>query len=390
MGTFIPLGKIRGIKIQLHWSWLLIFLLIVWSLATSQFPDNYKHWSSAEYWIVAVAAAILLFVSVLIHELSHSVVAQSKGLPVDSITLYVFGGASNLPREPESAGSEFWMAFAGPLSSIVLGVLFLGAYLSIPGPQWLSAIFAYLGFINLILAVFNLIPAFPLDGGRVLRSIIWGISRDRKRASGMALNVSQWVAWGLMLLGIWTALTVSVVSGIWLALIGWIVQNTASAYRMMEGPSGLQSLRVADAMTVSPVTVGPDLRLDQAVQEYLLHQDERALPVVTADQLRGLLTVSDVQKFAPDTWQGISVWRAMTPVEKLVTVEPSTPLLDALRLMTDGQGGELPVLERGELKGLLSREKVQHYLRIRHELGIDAAPPDDQDGQEKGLSQPLR
>jgi Zn-dependent protease len=382
LGTFIPLGTIRGIKVRLHWSWLIIFVLIVWSLATSQFPSNYKSWSSAEYWVVAVAAALLLFVSVLIHELSHSVVAQAKGLPVDTITLYVFGGASNLPKEPQSAGTEFWMAFAGPLSSIVLGVLFLGAYLALPGPQWLGAIFAYLGTINLILAVFNLIPAFPLDGGRVLRSIMWAITRDRRKASGTALTVSQWIAWGLILLGIWTALTVSIVSGIWLALIGWIVQNTASAYRVMEGPSSLQSLRVADAMTVSPVSVGPDLRLDKAVQDYLLHQDERALPVVTEDQLRGLLTVSDIQKFPADTWQGISVWRAMTPVEKLVTVEPSTPLMEALRLMTDGQGGELPVVEAGELRGLLSRDKVQHYLRIRHELGIDASPPDGPDGRE--------
>jgi Zn-dependent protease/CBS domain-containing protein len=370
-GNSFRLGTIRGITIRLHWSWAIIFVLITWSLAASYFPSAFKSWSPAECWVLGAAAAILLFVTVLIHELSHSFVARARGLPVDSITLYVLGGVSDLSREPDSAGTEFWMAFAGPLASIVLGVLFLGLYAALSVPDWLGALFVYLGSINLILAVFNLIPAFPLDGGRVLRSAAWGITRNRHRATSLAISVSHWIAWVFILLGIWTALTVNLISGIWLALIGWFVQTSASSYKAMEGSVGLKVLHVSDAMTPHPATVSPDTRLDTAVQDYLLHQEERALLVVNMDQLLGLLSVTDIQHVPSEQWSLTSVWRAMTPVERLETTTPDFPLLDALRLMMDHRRNELPVMQDGQLVGLLSRGRAFHYLQFRRELGLD-------------------
>ncbi len=369
-GNAISLGTIRGIKIRLHWTWAIVFLLLTWSLAEGYFPQNFRSWSAAEYWLVAAAAAILLFVTVLIHELSHSLVARAQGLPVDSITLYLFGGVSNLTHEPESAGQEFVMAAAGPLASVVLGLIFLGLYASLVVPDWLSALFGYLGTINLILAFFNLVPAFPLDGGRILRSALWGFTKNARRATRSATRMSEGVAWVFILLGIWIAFTVDLVSGLWLALIGWFVFNAAVSYRTLSGPGPLAALHVADVMTSNPATIPPETRVDVAVQDYLLREDERALPVMGDGRLLGLLSVSDIRHFPPEQWSTVAVWRAMTPVDRLDTVPPDAPLTDAVRLMTEHRRNELPVVQDGQLVGLLSRGKVAHYLQVRRELGL--------------------
>jgi Zn-dependent protease/predicted transcriptional regulator len=379
----LPLGTIRGIKLRLHWSWSIIFVLLTWSLAVSVFPQSFKASNQAEYWLLGAAGALLLFVTVLIHELSHSFVARAQGLPVDSITLYLLGGVSSLNREPESASAEFWMAFAGPLASLVLGALFLGLHLLLYGPTWLGALFAYLGEINILLALFNLVPAFPLDGGRVLRSIAWGITQSRSRATALATSVGQWIAWGFIFFGIWLVVLGMFITGLWLVFIGWFVQNSALAYRAMEGTGGLKSLRVADAMTTHPVTVSPDLRLDSAVKDYLLHQDERALPVVSEGRLLGLLSVTDIQHMPLQQWSLISVWRAMTPVERLDTITSDSSLMDALRLMSEHRRHELAVVQDTQLVGLLSRSKALHYLQVRRDLGLDSnVPPSNPTGHE--------
>jgi CBS domain-containing protein len=295
-------------------------------LADGYFPQHFKTWSPAECWLVGAAAALLLFVTVLIHELSHSLVAQAQGLPVSSITLYLFGGVSNLSKEPESAGDEFWMAF-------------------------------------------------PLDGGRVLHSIAWALTHDRSRATRIATSVGQGFGWLLMLLGMWIALAGNFLSGIWLVLIGWFLHNAALASsRQASQTEQFETIEVADVMATSPTTVLPDIRLDSAIRDYLFHQSERALPVVRDGQLVGLLSITDIRHFEPDQWSVISVQRAMTPVERLDTVGPKTRLVDALQLMAEHKRNELPVVEDGQLVGFLSHADVVRYLQLRRELGLDRRP----------------
>lgn len=370
-GNF-SIGTIRGIRILINWTWIGIFVLVTWSLAGGYFPSHFKHWSSGEYWLVAAAAALLLFVSVLIHELSHSTVAQSRGLPVSTITLYIFGGVSNLTRGPSSPGEEFWIAAAGPLSSIAIGALCIGLHAVIDNPDWLGAILGYLGAVNLILALFNMIPAFPLDGGRVFRSIVWGIMGDLKRATRLATRISQGIAWVFILIGVWQMFVGNFIGGLWLAFIGWFLSNAATAtYKYAQQSAEFQNVDVDDVMRRNVVTTDPEATLDSVVHGHLLQQGTRAVPVIDDGQLVGLLTVSDIRYFPPDQWPVIKVWRAMTAVAKLDSVTPNTALMDAIDLMNQHGHNQLPVTENGSLEGLLSRADVLKFLQVRQELGLD-------------------
>ncbi len=367
LGGNVPIGTIRGIRVLINWSWLIIFLLITWSLATGYFPAHFRHWSAGEYWAVAAVAAILLFVSVLIHELSHSFVAQSRGLPVSTIILYIFGGVSNLTREPSSAGEEFWIAFAGPLSSIVLGLIFGLIHLALRQPDWLSAIFGYLGAINLVLAAFNLIPAFPLDGGRVFRAIVWAINHDLRRATRAATVVGQAIAWLFIFFGIWQVFAGNFIGGIWLAFIGWFLNNAAtSSFRYAQQSAQFRNVDVRDVMTANPVTVSAGESLGEVVYGHLLQQGRKALPVVEDDVLTGLITASDVRHFPPEKWTSTTVAEAMTRLAKLDIVTPNTHLMDAMSLMNLHGHNQLPVAENGRLLGLVSRADVLRYLHEHH------------------------
>jgi Zn-dependent protease/predicted transcriptional regulator len=383
----LPLGTIHDIKIRINWSWIIIFVLVMWSLAVGYFPAHFKNWSELEYWLVGAAAAALLFVSVLIHELSHSFVAQARGLPVSSITLYIFGGISNITKEPASAGEEFAIAFAGPLSSLLLGGVFIGLYYAVRSPQWLYAIFGYLGVINIILAVFNLIPAFPLDGGRVFRSIVWAIRKDLRESTYIATLVGQFFAWLFILFGIWQAIAGSFITGIWLAFIGWFLHNAATAsYRQAIQSVEFRNVDVGDVMTKNPPTISPETTLATVVYQHLLQGGQRALPVTEDGHLLGLLTISDVRHFAPEQWPVIKTWRAMTPVERLDTVTPQTHLIDAISLMAQHGHNQLPVVQDGQLVGMISRANIVHYLQMRHELGLDRQQPNVPTGTSAGRS----
>jgi Zn-dependent protease/CBS domain-containing protein len=371
----LPLGSIHGIKIRIHWTWVIIFVLVTWSLAAGYFPSMFPSWSVTEDWVVAVLAALLLFVSVLLHELSHSFVAQAEGLPVSSITLFIFGGVSNLTREPPTVGEEFRMAAAGPAMSILIGIVCLALNRVLPGPSWLVATFGYLGLINLLLAAFNLIPAFPLDGGRVLHSIIWATTHNSVQATGTASVVGEGFGWLFILGGLFLLFTGNVVNGIWFALIGWFLQNAASAYRHAPTTSALQTLAVGDVMTRNLEPIPPDVRLDDAVHDYLLRQGQRALPVATGTQLLGILSMTDVHHFSQEQWPAIAVGRAMIPVERVESVPPTMLVTDALRLMTTHGRHELPVLDDGRLVGLLTQSGVMTYFQLRRELGISMPRP---------------
>lgn len=366
----LPLGSIRGIKVRIHWSWVIVFVLLTWSLATGYFPTIYKSWSLPEDWLVAALASLLLFASVLLHELSHSVVAQSEGLPVDSITLFIFGGVSNVSQEPKAAGDEFRMAFAGPAMSVLIGLVSLLLYRVIPNPDWIRATFAYLGITNLLLAGFNLLPAYPLDGGRVLHSTIWGISHNSVIATRWASTIGEAFGWLFIVAGLALVFAGDLVNGIWTTMIGWLIQNSASAYRHAPESNALQKLTVADVMTRTIDPIPPDRNLDEAVHNYLLREGQRALPVATDSHLQGILSMTDVQRVSQDQWPHVSVDLAMTPADRLEVVSSTMPVMDALRLMTVHRRHELPVVDNGRLVGLLSQAAVMQHFKLRQELGL--------------------
>jgi Zn-dependent protease len=270
-GTF-RIGKLAGIDINIHVSWIIILVLLTVSLATGWFPQLYPGWSTATYWIVSLIASLLLFVSVLLHELAHSLVARRRGLPVKNITLFIFGGVSNIQQEPTSPGIEFQLAVVGPLTSLLIGAICLLLLLPLRGSNSpLEGILFYLAMANLLLGVFNLIPGFPLDGGRVLRSIVWKITGSMRQATRVASITGQSIAYLFILLGIWLFFTGNILNGIWLGFIGWFLLSAAqSANTQVALESVLRGVTVGEVMNPKPATVPANITLQQLVDEYFL------------------------------------------------------------------------------------------------------------------------
>ena len=373
MSGSIHIGTIAGIKIDINWSWIIILVLLTVSLATGWFPVIYRGWSSPAYWFAGLIAAILLFVSVLVHELAHSLVARSRGVPVKSITLFIFGGVSNIESEPPTAGSEFWIAIVGPITSIVIGIIaFLLGELLLPASSFLAAIFSYLGVANLLLGVFNLIPGFPLDGGRVLRSIIWGISGSLKTATRWASRIGEVVAVLFILFGVFELFFVGggFLNGIWFAFIGWFLwqaARTANMQVMLQ--SLLKGVTVADVMNRTPVTVPGDITLRQFVDDYVLNQGVRSAMVVENGTLRGLITLADLRQVPQDQWTQELVAQAMVPAQRLHAVSPTQSLNDVLPMMAQNDVNQVPVVQNGQIVGVVTRDRIMRYIEIRREIG---------------------
>ena len=372
----LRIGKIAGIEIGVHWTWLIIFGLITWSLAAGFFPETFPGWTTAEYWIVSAIAALLLFGSVLIHELAHSFVAISRGLPVHSIVLFIFGGVSNIQKEPERPQDEFWVTLVGPLSSVVLGVVFLALFFLLGGiePQ-ISALLIYLASINLLLAVFNLIPGFPLDGGRIFRSVVWWITNNFRQSTHIAAVIGQIVAYLFIFGGLALIFTGQFLSGIWLIFIGWFLNSAADAsYKQVVTRDRLRGVKVGEMMTPSPITVNPNVTLRDLVDDYLLQRNVQNLPVVDDDALVGMVTLNEVRDVPKEEWDTTTVEQVMTRRDKIKTVSPGDDLVQAMGdLSGDEEVGTLPVVDSGKLVGLLSRGNLLRYLKLREQLGTPNA-----------------
>jgi Zn-dependent protease/CBS domain-containing protein len=373
------LGKIAGIEIEIHISWLIILVLLTASLATGVFPQNAPGYSFAVYWIVGLVAAVLLFVSVLAHELGHSLVARARHLPVKSITLFIFGGVSNLEQEPRSAGTEFQVAVVGPLISLLIGAITypLG---QIVGPRTLvGAVLIYLGLTNFLLAAFNLIPGFPLDGGRVLRSILWAVTGSLRRATRIASIVGQIIAVLFILWGVVMFFNGNLLGGLWIGFIGWFLLSAAQAANSQSMlDSILRGVRVRDVMAPSTPSVPANISVQRLVDGYLLPLGLRVVPVVQADQFAGLVALADVRRVPREQWDLTPVGYIMVPLERLHVARPDQLLSDALALMTGQNINQLPVVqEDGRLVGMLTREAIMRYLDVRRGLGVPPAqrPP---------------
>jgi Zn-dependent protease/CBS domain-containing protein len=376
-GSF-RIGKIAGIEIDINWSWIVILVLLTVSLATGWFPQLYPGWSTATYWIVSLISALLLFVSVLLHELAHSLVARRSGLPVKNITLFIFGGVSNIEQEPKSPGVEFWMALVGPLTSLLIGAVCYLLLLPLRGTHSpLEGILFYLAVTNILLGLFNLIPGFPLDGGRVLRAIVWKITGSLQTATRVASISGQVIAYLFILCGLWLIFGGDVLDGIWIGFIGWFLLSAAqSANAQGTLESTLRGVTVAEVMNPTPPTVPATISLQELVDEYFLPHGLRRALVVRGDRLAGMITLSDIRHVPREQWGSTPVERAMVPVERLHVVTPQQSLNDVLPLMAGRDVNQLPVVQNGVPVGIVSRDAVMRYLEVRRSLGGGASRDD--------------
>lgn len=371
----LRLGKIAGIAISIHVSWLIIVVLLTLSLATGWFPALYPGWSTFTYWGVSLLAVLLLFVSVLLHELAHSLVARARSLPVKNITLLIFGGISNIEQEPKSPGVEFQMSFVGPLTSLLIGGLSYLLLVALRGGiSPLAAILGYLAVSNVLLGLFNLVPAFPLDGGRVLRSIVWKISGSVRTATRVATVAGQVIAYLFILGGIWLLFGGYLLDGLWIGFIGWFLLSgaqSANAQVMLE--TMFKGVTVSEVMNTSPATVPANISLQKLVGDLFLPHGWRSAFVMQVDQLVGLITLRDIRHIPRDEWAQTPVGHVMTPVERLHVVAPQQSLNEVLPLMVAQDVNQVPVVEDHRLVGVLSREDIMRFLEIRRGLGLDEA-----------------
>jgi Zn-dependent protease/CBS domain-containing protein len=385
------IARIFGIRIEVDWSWLLIFLLVTLNLAM-MFANLHPGWEVWVRWGIALLAALLFFMSVLAHELAHSLVAIKRGMPVRFIRLFLFGGVSNIEREPPTPIAEFLMAFVGPLLSIVFGVLLLavGSFTVPVGelatdPQAVLAplspfntLVIWLGIINITLGLFNLIPGFPLDGGRMLRSIFWAISKDFIGATRWASFIGRGIAWLMILVGIamifgayFPFLGGGLGSGVWLIFIGWFLNTSASmSYRRVLIRDTLEGVLVERIMRSDPPTVHPTVTIDDLVHNKIMETDDYAFPVIDEENLIGLVTLDDVRSTPRASWEETTVDQIMTPVSQLVSVEPDDDVVDALNKLQTRDVRQLPVLHNGMLVGLVRRRDIVKWLMLDSEMDM--------------------
>ncbi|MEO8457730.1 MAG: site-2 protease family protein [Chloroflexota bacterium] len=393
----LKIGRIAGIDIQIHWSWLAIFAILIYSLANGFFKDvGGNDWSAAERWTAAVITTILFFLSVLLHELSHSLVAKRLGLTVSSITLFLFGGVSALTTEPESARDEFRVAIVGPLMSFfiaaIAGIAF-AVFLyehqesSVPG-----AITGYLAFINLSVGIFNMLPGYPLDGGRVLRSALWARSKNVLKATRWASASGTYISFGLFALGGLSILLGGFVQGVWFIIIGWFLRNASDqAYQQVLLKNTLEGTRVGDLVNHAYASAPPDMSVQQLVTDHILGQGQRCVPIVVAGDLLGLITMTDLQRLPSEQWGTTSVFRAMTPREKLLVISPEDDVTHALEMMAAHNVHQLPVIDQNRtFLGFITRGDVLHLIHVRTELGGTRTQPPAAPVTVESSNDPLR
>jgi Zn-dependent protease/predicted transcriptional regulator len=371
MGNGARIFSIGGIGIYVNWSWIIAIAIVTWSVGDF-FHVNYPSWSTGTAYALGLLSGVLLFVTVLIHELAHSFTARANGLPVNTITLFIFGGVSNLTQEPQTPRTEFLVAIAGPLTSLVLSGIFYVLYLALHGgPSEVTAVLGYLASVNLILAIFNLIPGFPLDGGRVLRSIVWAVTGNLRRATHIASNIGDGFGYLFIIGGLLEAFVAGdVIAGIWLAFIGWFLHNAATAsYQQAVMDRVLIGVEVRNVMDPAPVGVGPSMSVQEAVEGYMMTRGIRALPVNGPDgSLLGLVTLTDVQQVPRDHWATTPVSNVMTPVDQLRTTAPDAGLREALAAMAEHNYNQLPVVANGRVVGMLNRGHVLQWIHLREVL----------------------
>lgn len=376
MESSIKLGRVFGVEIGLHYTWIVIALLIAFSLA-ARFQVAHPDWGSGVAWLTAIITAALFFASIIVHELSHAMVAKTRNLPVHSITLFALGGVAKLEKDPADASTEFWIGIVGPITSAVLGFLFLGLALALgwtalaePGTP-LMAMLVWLGYINILLAIFNTIPGFPMDGGRVLRAAVWWKTGNVVRATRIAAMTGQFVAFGFIVLGLISFFRGAGFGGLWISFIGWFLLAAARAtYAQVEMKERLRGLRVADVMARDYPQVDGHTNLQTFVDEYVLHTGRRCHLIVENGAVAGLITPLEIKAVERARWPYTRVDSVMVPIERLKTVNPQATVAEALEMLARGDVNQLPVVANGKFEGVISRDRVLRLLVTRAELGM--------------------
>ena len=376
MRAQIKLGRIFGVEIGLHYSWFIIALLITFSLA-GQFQTNNPGWSDGLRWGVAIVTALLFFVSIVVHELSHAMVAKLRGLPVKSITLFALGGVAQIEKEAADAKTEFWMGIIGPITSFVIGVICLAITVALgwTPPEFpqrpLPAMLMWLGYINIALAIFNMIPGFPLDGGRVLRGIVWWITGDAKRATTIAARVGQVIAFAMIIYGVMQFFQGAGFNGLWLAFIGWFLLSASrESYAQMVISEGLRGLRVADVMSRDFPVVDANSNLQTFAEENLTRTGRRFWVVTVNGEPEGIITPDEVSGVTRNRWPYTTVADVMRPLDATRSVNPNTPVTEALEVMARQDLNQLPVVNEKGLAGLISRAHILQLIQTRAELHL--------------------
>ena len=374
-GKRIPLFKLFGFSVNIDISWFILAILIVWSLAKGLFPYYFKGFSNATYWWMGVGGAIGLFLSIIFHEFCHSLVARHYGLPMKGITLFIFGGVAEMEDEPPSAKSEFLMAIAGPISSVVLGIILYFAKTGLALTQWsapTSLTLQYLAWLNFILAGFNLIPAFPLDGGRVLRSILWSIKDNIQWATRIASKLGAGFGIFLIVAGVFSIISGNLIGGIWWILIGMFIKNASQmSYNQLLIRRGLEGENVRHFMKTDPITVPPTITIKQLVDDYFYKYHYKMFPVSADSKLAGCITINQIKDVPKDQWQYHAVGELVKQCSIDTVVSPDTAAMKALSKMNTTGNTRLLVVEDDKLVGVVSLKDMLKFLSLKIDLEGD-------------------
>ena len=373
LGRPINLFKLFGFQVRIDLSWIFIAVLLAWSLAVGYFPFRYKGLLPGTYWIMGVIGALGLFSSIIVHEISHSLVALRFGIPMKGITLFIFGGVSEMDEEPPNPRAEFTMAVMGPLASVVLGLLFYGIYsLGMTGrwPESVNGVVHYFAWMNGLLAGFNLLPAFPMDGGRMLRSILWALKGDYRWATRIASGVGSGFGFLMIAVGMIKVMTGDFIGGMWWFLIGIFLQSSAKrSYQQLMIRKALEGEHVRRFMVSDPVTVQPSVNVQQLVEDYIYRYHFKMFPVVDSNELLGCVTTKQVQETPREKWREKTAGELATTCSGDNTIEPEADAMEALSKMSRSGSSRLIVIEKGRLAGVITLKDMMKFLAMKLELG---------------------
>ncbi len=371
-GKRIKLFNLLGFEVRVDWSWIIIAGLIVWSLAAGLFPYLYRHLSTQTYWLMGAAGALGLFLSIIFHEFCHSLVARRFAMPIKGITLFIFGGVAEMAEEPPTARAEFYMAAAGPLSSICIAGVFHLFHLWGKQAGWpvpVNGVTGYLAWINALLAGFNLLPAFPLDGGRILRSLLWWGKNNLRWATRISSGIGASFGILLIMLGVLQILRGNFIGGLWWSLIGMFLRGAAlMSYQQLLMRKALEGEPVSRFMNPHPVTVAPSLTLKELVEEYIYKYHFKMFPVMADDRLMGYITTRQVKEVPREDWERETVGHLAAPCSAENTITPDTDAVKALARMNQTGSSRLLVIDRGHLVGIVTLKDLLNFISLKVEL----------------------
>jgi Zn-dependent protease/CBS domain-containing protein len=372
-GKRISLFKLFGFHVKMDFSWFILAVLIVWSLARGLFPHFYKGFSASTYWVMGIAGAIGLLFSIVFHELWHSLIARRFGLPMKGITLFIFGGVAEMSEQPPSPKAEFFMAIAGPLASIFLGIgLMLISMIGegIGLSRALMGVIEYLAWINLILAGFNLIPAFPLDGGRVLRSVLWGWKENINWATNISSKIGSAFGFALIIFGVVEVIAGNFIGGAWMFLIGLFIRSSSQmSYKQMVLRNSFYGEKISKYMASNPVKVSPDISLEKLIEDYIYKYHYKMYPVVEKEKIIGCVELKSVKNIPKEERASKKVRDIMEACSKSNTISPDEKADKVLSLMQQKRRSRLMVVEGDKLVGVISIKDLMDFLSIKIDLG---------------------